>query len=421
MNNIIRIALFALPVLLACLTGCDGAASTADEHGRTDAQDHDHGEAESHADEVTLTPEAIERWGVRVEPARKQALRPVLHAPARVTFNEERIAHVGSVVAGRISEVRVRIGDRVAAGDPLLVVASPELGEAQSDFLLKQTAIVTGRAALDMAESLHRSARSLYDQTQGIALSEVQRREAELKAAQGALRAAEGSATAAENTLHLLGMDQAAVEQLAQTGEISPSFTIRAAIPGEVVERRATLGESVGPDRDALLVIADLDTLWVLAEVPESDAALLHVGDTAIVRLPSLGDREIRGKVGYVSPRLSTATRTIPVRIEINAQDTGLLPGMFVEVELHCERHAAGETILAIPEQAVQTVEGDAAVFVPVAGEPGTFAKRAVRIGEPVGGLVPVLDGLTEGEPYVASGSFILKADLGKAGAGHDH
>jgi cobalt-zinc-cadmium efflux system membrane fusion protein len=98
-----------------------------------------------------------------------------------------------------------------------------------------------------------------------------------------------------------------------------------------------------------------------------------------------------------------------------------LRPGMFCRVEISAGEGAAGEAVLAVPDDAVQTVEGGPAVFVPVAGEDDTFAKRAVTVGKPVGGWVPVLSGLKEGEPVVVGGSFILKADLGKSGAAHEH
>jgi cobalt-zinc-cadmium efflux system membrane fusion protein len=80
-----------------------------------------------------------------------------------------------------------------------------------------------------------------------------------------------------------------------------------------------------------------------------------------------------------------------------------------------------GAAVLAVPDDAVQTVDGAPAVFVPVAGEENTFARRAVTLGQPVGGMVPVVSGLTEGEPVVVSGTFILKAELGKGEASHAH
>ena len=121
-----------------------------------------------------------------------------------------------------------------------------------------------------------------------------------------------------------------------------------------------------------------------------------------------------------IDPALDPSTRTAKVRIEVSDPRGRLKPEMFAEATIF-PRADSVETVLAIPNEAVQTVEGSPAVFVPVVGEANTFAKRTIRIGPVVGGMVPVLSGLEEGERYVASGSFILKAELGKSGAAHEH
>jgi cobalt-zinc-cadmium efflux system membrane fusion protein len=94
---------------------------------------------------------------------------------------------------------------------------------------------------------------------------------------------------------------------------------------------------------------------------------------------------------------------------------------MFATAVITSAREAAGQAVLSVPDEAVQTVEGGPAVFVPVEGEPNTFARRAVGVGPAVGGVVPVTSGLTVGEPVVVGGSFILKAELGKGEAAHEH
>jgi membrane fusion protein, heavy metal efflux system len=187
-----------------------------------------------------------------------------------------------------------------------------------------------------------------------------------------------------------------------------------------VIEREATLGELVGPDKEKLLVLADLTTVWVLADVPE--ARLSHVTEGSVVQIFISGtvDQSFPGKVAYIAPELDHATRTARVRAQVPNPDMRLRPGMFARVEIAAGT-PGGAAVLAIPEEAVQTVEGDPAVFVPVEGEPNTFAKRLVGIGPAIGGMVPVFAGLKEGEKYVSAGSFILKAELGKAGAAHEH
>lgn len=426
----IAAAVMTLTLLAGCKKHTEGDGhdhgskppAKADEHAG-----HDHGSesggAEGHADEVKLTAEAIERYGVKVQPAQLWALKPTFVAPARVGFNTEAMAHVGSPLRGRAVELKVRLGDTVKRGDALLVVESPELGEAQNDFFQKRIAAQSASPAVDLARVAWERAKALLEQSQGISLTEVQKREAEYKAAVASQRAAEAAVVGSENRLHLLGMSQASVEELAKTGEISPRYTVHAPIDGQVVQREVTLGELVSPDREALLVLADTSTLWVLADVPEARLHEIAVGAKSWVAVGTTGARRFEGQVAFVAPLVDATTRTAQVRIEVPAAALTLKPGMFAQVEIVATDPANPEAapMVAVPDEAVQTVEGGPAVFVPVKGEPNTFAKRAVTVGPSVGGLVPILGGLVEGEEFVVAGTFILKAELGKGSAAHEH
>lgn len=401
-----------------------GAPAAKDQHA--EGGGHNHGAEIEHVDEVKLTGEAVERYGVKVGEAQLWMLRPTFVAPARVGFNTEAMAHVGSLVRGRVVEIRVRLGDQVTKGDALLVVESPELGQAQSDFLLKRSAAETAVPQADLAKAAWDRAKGLLDQSQGISLTEVQKREAEYKAAVANVKAAEASAFAAENGLHLVGMDQEAVNNLVGTGEIAPRYTIRAAISGQVVQREITLGELVNPDRESLMVLADTSTLWVLADVPEARLPSISQGAQAWITVGSNASNKYEGTVAFIAPVVDPTTRTAQVRIEVPRValgDGAIRPGMFAQAEIVAAVAGGAEPVpqVAVPQEAVQTVEGGPAVFVPVAGEPNTFQKRALRIGPTVGGLVPILAGLVEGEKFVEAGSFILKAELGKGSAAHEH
>ncbi|MEY2794627.1 MAG: hypothetical protein RIR10_343, partial [Planctomycetota bacterium] len=344
----------------------------------------------------------------------------------RVGFNTEAMAHVGSPLRGRIAEVNVRVGDPVKTGQELAVIESPELGEAQADFLQRRVAVQTAGPAVDLSKVAWERAQGLYEKSQGISLTEVQRREAEHKVSIAALKAAESARTAAANRLHLLGMNHEAIEALATTGEVVPRYAIRAAIDGVVVQREVTLGELVGPDREYLMVLADATKLWVLADVPEAKLLRIHAGAKAWISVGSLseaGSKRFEGAVAFISPFVDPTTRTAQVRIEVPMAELGLRPGMFAQAEI--VEMDPGEPspapVVAVPEDAIQTVEGGPSLFVPVDGEPNTYAKRAVTIGRAVGGLVPVFSGLVEGELFVSEGTFILKADLGKGAAAHEH
>lgn len=399
-----------------------GKPAAKDQHAEGDGHHHGAGEGE-HVDEVKLSPEAIDRYGVKVADAQMWILKPTFVAPARVSFNTEAMAHVGSPLRGRAVDIKVRLGDQVKKDDPLVVVESPELGQAQADFLLKRTAAQTAAPQVDLAKAAWDRAKGLLDQSQGISLTEVQKREAEFKAAVANVKAAEAAAVAAENGLHLLGMDQKAVEELAASSEIMPRYTIRAAIDGQVVQREITLGELVSPDRESVMVLANTSTLWVLADLPEARLPAVAVGAKAWVTVGSLGGKKFEGQVAFISPLVDPTTRTAQVRIELPSGALAVRPGMFAQAEIVATAADGTDPSpqVAVPQDAVQTVEGGPAVFVPVAGEPNTFAKRALTIGPTVGGLVPVFAGLVEGEKFVEAGSFIMKAELGKGSAAHEH
>ncbi len=423
------VCLFAL--LGACkergeATPAKATAAGEDPHGHADGHDHGAEPAEEHADEVVLTSEAVERYGIQIEPAQLWVLRPTITAPARVGFNTEAMAHVGSPLRGRVVEVKVRVGDAVKVGQELLVIESPELGEAQAEYLQRRVAVQTAGPAVDLSKVAWERAKGLYEQSQGISLTEVQRREAEYKTVVAALKAAESAATAAANRLHLLGMSHEAIEKLAATSEVVPRYSIHAAIDGLVVQREVTLGELVSPDREYLMVLADATKLWVLADVPEATLMEVRHGAKAWIHVGSVnreGGKRFEGTVAFLSPMVDPTTRTAQVRIEVPVTELSLRPGMFAQVEIVTTNsdEAVPEATVAVPEEAVQTVEGGPAVFVPVAGEPNTFQKRAVTIGRQIGGLVPVHSGLVEGERFVSSGTFILKAELGKGAAKHEH
>lgn len=384
-----------------------------DEHGH---DEHAHGE---HADEVKLSEAAIKQNGVRVAPAGKKSLTASFVAPARIAFNAEATAHVGSVVSGRVIEIKVRQGDQVKKGDALLVVESTELGRSQSQFLQRRTEAQVAAAALAPAQDAYDRAKKLFDESQGIAMSEVQKREVEYRAAAGLKATTQAAAEAAENELHLLGLSQADVDNLAQTKEIKPQFVIRAPIDAQVIEKEVTLGELVAPDKERLLVLVDTRSLWVLADVPEARLSQIGVGSLAEIQAASMPGERIAGEVSLVSAEIDPATRVAHVRIVVENGHGKLKPGMFAKVSLSAVN--AADAALAIPVEAVQTVEGKPSVFVPVEGEPNTFARREVVVGKSINGYVPVVSGLKEGEPLIISGTFIMKAELGKGSAQHEH
>jgi membrane fusion protein, heavy metal efflux system len=374
--------------------------------------------SEVRAAEVKLTSEAIERARIKVEPVKEHVLVPSFRAPARVAYNEEAMAHVGTLVLGRAVELKVRLGDVVNKGDELLVVESRELGDAQSDYLQKRAAVAVSTAAVEAPKRSLERGKSL--EGQAVSQAEVQRREAEYKAAQGILQNAQAALTTAEQKLQMVGMDIKAIEELGASGQLTPRYMVRAPISGTVIQREVTLGELVVPEKETLLILADLTRLWILADVPEARLQQVAKGARVRVRLATGGEQPLEGSVSLLAPNVNPNTRTVQVRIEVKNGSTPLKPGMFAEAEVFDSRAEKRKPVLAVPESAVHSLDGQTVVFVPVAGEENTFVKRVVQRGADVGGMVPILGGLMPGDELVTSGGFILKSELSKGIAGQD-
>jgi cobalt-zinc-cadmium efflux system membrane fusion protein len=274
---------------------------------------------------------------------------------------------------------------------------------------------------VEMTKSSWERGKALHEKSEGISMSEVQKREAEYKGALAAQLAANAAVESSQHRLQLFGMTPQAIETLATSKAIAPTFTIAAPIAGRIVEREATMGELVDSDREPLCVIADMSTLWIVAEVAEARFSDVRVGAAALVSGGADSSKRIQGRVALIAPHVDADTRTIHVRIEVPATALALVPGMFARAEIAIDGTSdAPAPVLAIPDEAIQTIEGATCVFVPVEGEANTFAARRIVAGKRVAGLVPVESGLTEGERFVASGLVHPEGRLGKSTASHE-
>ena len=388
-----------------------------------DAHDHSHGDHghgspdEPHADEIVLTAAAIEHQGIALGQAEQRELRETFSAPARLAYNEDALAYVGTLVSGRVSRLAKGVGDPVAAADLLFVIDSAELGAAQNDHLGKLAQLAAATTAFQIAEQYFQSGKELSD-AEAVSRAEVQQREVALRAAEARLKSARAAQAGGRNRLQLFGMTQPDVARLEETGAIRPQAEIRAPIGGTVVERGVTLGETVNPEQSHLFVVADLRQLWLLVEVPPAQAAALKAGQSVTLSDPATG-RNAVAALDYVSPVASPGARTIRARAVVDNRSGSWRPGMFVTAKLPAS--AAVVRSVAVPAEAVQDIGGQPMVFVPVPGEANTFEAREVAVGPEVDGWTPVKSGLVDGEALVVRGGFLLKAELGKAMAGHDH
>jgi len=365
------------------LTACSDAHDHGHAHGGHD--DHD----ESHEGEISLTAAAIEHHGITLGQAEQRELRETFSAPARLAYNEDALAHVGTLVSGRVSRLAKGVGDPVAAADLLLVIDSAELGSAQNDHLAKLAELAAAATAFQIAEQYFQSGKEL-SAAEAVSRADVQQREVALGAAEAKFKSAQAALSSGRNRLQLFGMTQPDIARLEETGVIRPQAEIRAPIGGTVVERGVTLGETVNPERSHLFVVTDLRQLWLLVEVPSAQAAAQSVTLTD----PATG-RIATAALDYVSPVASPGARTIRARAVVDNPDGLWRPGMFVTAKLPTRAEAVRS--VAVPAKAVQDIGGQPVVFVPVPGEANTFEAREVAVGPEIDGWRPVKSGLVDG------------------------
>jgi len=208
-------------------------------------------------------------------------------------------------------------------------------------------------------------------------------------------------------------VDSGEVLAVVQSNQSVASYDVKSMMSGTIIEKHVTLGEFVRDDAD-IFVIADLSTVWVAISIYPQYLGQLRIGQR--VALSSTGISEkTEGTIDYIGPVVGERTRTGQARMVLRNPDRIWLPGMFVTAKI-----AVSETdvLLAVPDEAIQTVEGSTAVFVRVDGR---FHAVPVTLGRSDGKMVEILSGLAHGDEFAASNSFLLKADFGKSEAAHDH
>jgi cobalt-zinc-cadmium efflux system membrane fusion protein len=344
---------------------------------------------------------STETANIKIEEVSLRSLENVLQVPGNVQFNENKLAHVGSRVPGRVVEVRASLGDKVKQGDSLAIIDSTELGTAQSEYLKAKANFLAQEKAYERAKKLLEG--------KAISLGEYQKREAEYMTVRAEFKAA-------EDKLHLLGLSEAEVKHIGSEHVINSKVAVRAPFSGTVVERHATLGEVIEPAAN-LFTLADLSTLWVIADLPEKDITLAKTGLPVEIKVSSYPDEVFKGTVAYIADQIDPSTRTVKVRTEVDNSLGKLKPEMFATIFITTQIMS---DVLAIPQEAVQTDGNKKIVFIDKGN--GGFEKREVSLGNQVDSFYQVVSGVKPGERIVTKGSFLLKseAEKGEIG-GHGH
>ncbi|HEX6245861.1 MAG TPA: efflux RND transporter periplasmic adaptor subunit [Polyangiales bacterium] len=341
--------------------------------------------------DVKLSEELARRAHLSVEKVERRPLSPTLDLVGSVDFDPDAVADVGGRIAGRITRVMVTVGDTVTKGQPVIEIESNELGEASA-------ALLSARANLIAAE--HHAARET-------ALGQKQLSSAPVvESARASAKALQAETAGAEQRLLAMGLTPGEIQALA-TGKGPRNITLRAPIPGEVVERYAVLGQVVDPTQP-ILRIADLSQLWVELDLFERDLSKVQAGDAVEILSETYPGRVFTGKVSYINASIDTETRTAKVRIEVPNPERLLRPGQFVHA--HIALRGSPEPVIGVPRKAVLQVEGETSVFVQTGKE--SYVVRPVELGHVAGDVIEIRRGLIEGESVVTEGGFVLKSEL---------
>jgi RND family efflux transporter MFP subunit len=346
--------------------------------------------------EVSLTPEAIERAGIKTAEVKTHAMGGAITVPATVMSNAYRDTKVNALVGGIVRRVMAELGSSVDHGQPLAVVFSSELADAQMKYL-------SMRAMLQADRQKRERTRRLVD------LGAASRQELEEVTATHDAR--ETEVAAARQRLLLLGLSADGVAKLDGASQVVSEVTVPSPASGVVVTRSVNPGQVVGAGQE-LFVVTDLSSVWVIGDLYEKDFAAVHVGTPATVTVPSAPSAPLRGRVAYIDPRVEPATRTAKVRVEVPNTRGELRLGMFVIATFET---APAQRVTVVPRVAVQTVGERTVVYVLVEGDAARFVERTVKLGSPVGDVIQVVQGLKPGERVVTDGSFFLRAEAGRS------
>jgi cobalt-zinc-cadmium efflux system membrane fusion protein len=391
---------------------------SVEEHAGHDHEEHGHeGHAgHHHAELIKLSPEQLKAYGVKVDTAAAGRIEQYLTLPGEVAVNADSAGHVLPKLPGVVRQVKRNLGDTVKAGDLLAVIDSRELAQAKADYL----------AALErqsIAEATAERERQLF--RKGVSPQE------DSIAADNAVREAQIQVRAAEQGLHALGLSQAQLARLAASPHDGlTTYNITAPLGGRILEKHISLGEMVSTD-DELFLIASLASVWVNLSIGQQDMPRVHEGQTVRIRFghsPSEGAAadplprdgtpavpDATGRISYIDALVAEDTRTATVRVVLNNPKGIWRPGMFVSGLVTTGKLAAA---VVVPLEAVINFEGQPTVFIQ---EEDGFEPRTVELGRQSATQAEVLSGIQAGETFVSAGAYMVKAELGKSEASHEH
>jgi cobalt-zinc-cadmium efflux system membrane fusion protein len=340
-----------------------------------------------------------EAASLRIEEVREAASSKLLTTTGKIGFNEDRITHVVSPTTGYILELKARVGDPVKEGQTLAVIKSKDLSEAVADYSASQK-------DLDMAQKSYAMTKDLFEHE---AASRMAFQQAENDLAKGRMQVERNA-----ERLRLMGVSETALAE-SDRKAIPPRVEIKSPINGVVTERQATPAQYVAADGVPLFTIADLSTVWVLADVFERDLRLLSPNQRAQVMTPAFPDHVFAARVSRIDNSLDPTSRTVKVRSVVTNEYGRLRPEMFATVNFLLEDSAPA---LTIPAQAVLTESGS--TFVYLAKGDRAFVRQKVDVQPGAPGRLRLIAGLRAGDKIVTGGTMLVRGEEDKKERSHN-
>ncbi len=339
---------------------------------------------------ITMSELQASQNGIDIHTSGPARIKSVLKLAGEIALNADRSVQVSPRMAGVVESVHANAGDRVNKGQLLAVISSQALAGERGEL----------RAAQQRLEL----ARSVFQREQKLWQEKISA-EQDYQQARAAMNEAQIAVQAARQKLAAIGV-QGDAGQMAR-------HEIRAPIAGVVTDKQIAVGASLAADA-AVFVVSDLSTVWAEVTVGERDLAIIRTGQSATVMANS-SEARATGPVSYISALVGEQTRAAKARVVLPNPDGSWRPGAPVRVEVVAAEVTVPVAVLA---EAIQTVRDEPAVFGSYGDQ---FEARPIKLGRSDGEHVEVLEGLGAGVKYAAKNSFLIKADIGKSGASHDH
>lgn len=348
------------------------------------------------ANVVEMGIDAQKNAGLTVAPASLVQLTEYLHVVGTVQPIDSRIGSVRSLAKGRVQEVLVRVGDRVASGQPLARLDNIEAGELAAQYLAAKAELQKLKVQQANAARQVERSRSLVEI--GVtARKDFELAESEYNAMVEAIKAQASLLAGLDSKLRRLGLPEADFQ-------VSAITTIRSSFAGVVIRVQVAPGDVVDTDV-ALFSITDLSEVWVQAEVYEKDLGRIQLGQPARISVDTYPDEVFSGKVAHISDTLDPKTRTAQVRCVVPNKDRRLKLDMFVTANVPT---TSSRKVLAVPTAAIQELAGKPVVFVQQSEQ--KFLVREVKVGQTAGGQTEILAGVAEKDRVVTQGAYHLKS-----------